>query len=125
VVIAHFDWIPLTDNVVEATEQLILTHNPGWRGAGGNGVYPRWLHDLGQVGFHGLETFSYDVFVPYSHEDWRGRIRASAGVGASLAPDQVAVFDRDLASLLQARFPQPILQVHHRVWALAGRAGPL
>ena len=30
-VIAHFDWIPLPGNVVHATEQLILKHNPNWR----------------------------------------------------------------------------------------------
>jgi SAM-dependent methyltransferase len=119
-VIAHFDWIPLKGNVVEATEQLILDYNPEWRGAGGHGLYPRWMRDLGEAGFHGLETFSYEVFAPYSHEDWRGRIRASAGVGASLTPEKVADFDRDLSSLLQARFPQPVLHVHHRVWALTG-----
>src|SRR5262245_11600615 len=115
--IAHFDWIPLKGNVVEATEQLILNHNPEWKGANGNGLYPRWPRDLGEAGFDGLETFSYDVFVPYSHEDWRGRIRASAGVGASLPPEKVAAFDRELAALLQNHFPQPTLQVHHRVWA--------
>jgi hypothetical protein len=27
-VIAHFDWLPLTGNVVEATEELILQYNP-------------------------------------------------------------------------------------------------
>jgi SAM-dependent methyltransferase len=117
VVIAHFDWIPLKGNVVEATEQLIHAHNPAWTYGGGSGVYPQWLCDLGNGGFQQIETFSYDVFVPYSPEAWRGRIRASAGVGASLRPEQVAVFDRELAALLQARFPDPVLQVHHRVWA--------
>src|SRR5438105_4686012 len=38
--IAHFDWIPLPGNVVEATEALILRHNPKWHLAGGNGMYP-------------------------------------------------------------------------------------
>ena len=27
-VIAHFDWLPLPGNVVEATEALIKAHNP-------------------------------------------------------------------------------------------------
>ena len=123
VAIAHFDWIPLRGNMVEATEQLILRHNPAWSMAYGYGFYPRWLRDLGEAGFHDLATFSYDVYVPYSHEDWRGRIRASAGVGASLAPEQVAAFDAELAALLAERFPQPRLEVLHRVWAVVGRAG--
>ncbi len=121
VVIAHFDWIPLKGNLVEATEQLIQAHNPAWKYGGGSGVYPQWLRDLGNNGFQNLETFSYDVFVPYTPEAWRGRIRASAGVAASLPPEQVATFDRDLAALLQTRFPDPVLQVHHRVWAVLGK----
>lgn len=117
IVIAHFDWIPLKDNVVEATERLIQAHNPAWKFGGGSGIYPRWLRDLGESGFQQIETFSYDVFVPYTPEAWRGRIRASAGVAASLPPEQVAAFDREMAALLETRFPDPILQVHHRVWA--------
>ena len=30
-VIAHFDWIPLPGNMVEATEKLIEKHNPKWK----------------------------------------------------------------------------------------------
>lgn len=30
IVICHFDWLPLPGNVVEATEALILEHNPSW-----------------------------------------------------------------------------------------------
>ena len=121
-VIAHFDWIPLIDNVVEATEKLILTHNPDWKLAGGSGLYPLWLRDLGEAGFRGIETFSYDLDVPYSHEDWCGRIRASAGVGASMTPQQVEVFDHDLKTLLQRSFPEQPLRVHHRIFAVIARS---
>jgi SAM-dependent methyltransferase len=122
IAIAHFDWIPLKGNVVEATEHLIEAHNPAWKMGGGNGLYPQWLRDIAEGGFREIQTFSYDVFVPYTHEDWRGRIRASAGVGASLTPDKVEVFDRELAALLQANDPTPILQVHHRVSAIIARS---
>jgi hypothetical protein len=60
--------------------------------------------------------------APYSHEAWRGRIRASAGVGGQLPPDQVAVFDADLAAILKARYPENPLAVHHRSFALVARA---
>ena len=36
---------------------------------------------LAENGFVDLELFTYDTFPIYSHEAWRGRIRASAGVG--------------------------------------------
>jgi SAM-dependent methyltransferase len=119
--IAHFDWIPLAGNVVRATEELIEAHNPSWMLGNLYGIHPRWLRDLGEAGFHGIETFSYDVDVPYSSEDWRGRIRASAGVGASLSDEEVTRFDRALAALLAERFPGAVLSVPHRVFAVIAR----
>jgi SAM-dependent methyltransferase len=117
-IIAHFDWIPLTGNVVEATESLIESHNPSWTLGGGTGLYPAWLSGVSLAGFVDVETFSFDVRVPYTHEAWRGRIRASAGVAASLGPDQVRSFDGDLERLLRNHFPEDPLQVPHRVFAV-------
>jgi ubiquinone/menaquinone biosynthesis C-methylase UbiE len=120
--IAHFDWIPLPGNVVEATEQLIEKHNSEWRFSGGMGVYPKWFGDAARAGFAEIESFTFDTFPEYSHEAWRGRIRASAGVGASLPPDRVAAFDAELADVLRARFPEDPLRIHHRTFALIARA---
>lgn len=120
--IAHFDWLPLPGNVVAATEELIEAHNPAWRLGGGLGVHPRWLRDLGEAGYGSIESFSYDLDVPYTHEGWRGRIRASAGVGASLPPERVEAFDRELAGLLAERFPAEPLAVPHRVFAVVATA---
>lgn len=119
--ICHFDWIPLPGNVADATEKLIESINPAWRFGGGNGMYPAWLADLAAAGFIALESFSFDIDAPYSHEAWRGRIRASAGVGASLPPEKVERFDRELAAMLAARFPEDPLKVLHRVFAAIGR----
>ena len=125
IVIAHFDWLPLVGNVVAATEALIGSHNPSWTMGGGTGLYPDWLTHLGQStgdgisSFTRLETFSFDVDIPYSHEGWRGRIRASAGVGASLSPTEVAAFDTEHRRVL-GQVSDP-LQVPHRVWAALGR----
>ena len=121
-VIGHFDWIPLEGNVVEATERLIERHNPEWKLGGGMGLYPWWLRTLSETGFREMETFSYDVDVAYTPEDWRGRIRASAGIGASLAPEAVDAFDREHATLLAERFPGESIHAHHRVFALIARA---
>lgn len=118
VVIAHFDWLPLPGNVVAATEALIMEFNPDWRLGGGTGIYPRWLTDLATAGFTGIETFSFDLEVPYTPEAWRGRIRASAGVGASLLPDRVAEFDRRLEAVLRQDFPGEVLRLPHRTWTV-------
>ena len=122
VAICHFDWLPLPGNVVAATEALILKHNPSWALAGVDGTHPAWFADLAGAGFTDLESFSFDVAVPYSHADWCGRIRASAGVAASLTPERVEAFDAEHAALLAQRFPDDPLDVPHRAWALVGRA---
>jgi 2-polyprenyl-3-methyl-5-hydroxy-6-metoxy-1,4-benzoquinol methylase len=123
VIIAHFDWLPLAGNVVEATEELILGYNPQWTLAGGTGLYPAWLRDLAEASFVQLETFSFDTDVSYSHEAWRGRIRASAGVKASLAAPEVARFDEALGQLLAERFPADPLSIPHRIWVATGVRG--
>ena len=121
-VIAHFDWIPLPGNVAEATERLIRRHNPDWFTGGSTAVKSNWPADVAVAGFGDIETFSFDENTPYSHEAWRGRIRASAGVGASLAAGAVERFDDELTTLLTDRFPEDPLAVLHRCFALVCRA---
>jgi SAM-dependent methyltransferase len=116
--IAHFDWLPLKGSAVAATEALILQHNPAWNMAGGNGLHPWWFADLEQAGFRDLESFTFDMAVPYTHEAWIGRIRASAGVGASLPPDAVARFDADHKELLERDFSHDPLSIPHRVFVI-------
>lgn len=116
--------LPLPGNVAEATEQLIKQHNSRWQLDGGNGFHPESMPHLRAAGFHGFETFSYDLDVRYTPEAWRGRIRASAGVGASLEPRNVQAFDAALAQILDESFPGDVLHVSHRVFAVLARLGP-
>jgi SAM-dependent methyltransferase len=120
-VICHFDWIPLPGNLVEATEDLIRTYSPDWTLGRGNGLYGGWLADMSAAGFRQIETASFDVEQRYSHEAWRGRIRASAGVKGSLDADAVARFDAELAALLAERWPDDPLFGPHRVWWATAR----
>jgi SAM-dependent methyltransferase len=122
-VIAHNDWLAPAGSVVEATESLIDAFNPGppptYLGFGqGVGLYPQWFRDVADAGFTHLESFTFDVTVPYTHESWRGRIRANARVGASLPASAVARFDTTFAALLAERFPQEPLSIPHRIFAL-------
>ncbi|MEO5830340.1 MAG: class I SAM-dependent methyltransferase [Rhodanobacter sp.] len=121
-VIAHFDWVPLNGNMVQDTERLILAYNAGWTMHSGSGLYPAWLKDLAEAGFGDLRTWSLDVDVSYSHADWRGRIRASAGVGASLDEARVHRFDAELASMLATRHASEPMSVPHRLWVLSATA---
>jgi SAM-dependent methyltransferase len=121
VVLCSRDYLVLPGNLSAASEDLILRYNPGWPMAGGTGIHDEWTVDLGLAGFTDLETFSFDVEVPFTHETWRGRMRSSNGIGATLPADEVAAYDTDLAKLMAERFPEDPLQVTHRVFALVGR----
>jgi hypothetical protein len=120
-VIAHFDWLPLPGSVVEATERLVLEHNPDWEMAGQCGIYIDWFRELDAARFVEIESFSYDVDVTYSPEAWMGRVRTCGGVGAAMEEEQVERFDRDLRALLTERFPGPTLHTPHRVFAVLAR----
>jgi SAM-dependent methyltransferase len=130
-VIAHFDWLSVPGGAVEATQEIILRYTPPgaaahgpWRFARGTGVYPQWLVDLQSAGFAGIETFSFDVEVSYSHEAWVGRVRASAPIAATLDEDGVRSCSRELTATLAERFPEDPLSIPHRVWAVTGQAPP-
>lgn len=120
--LCSFDWIPEPGNVVDRTERLIRDHNPEWTMSGRNGLHPEFDDDLDRGGFVDVRSAWISLDVEYSHADWRGRIRASAGVGASLSEAQVERFDIDLADLLLADFPADPLQVPHRLYIAVGRA---
>jgi SAM-dependent methyltransferase len=117
--ICAFSYLPISANVAERTEALILEFNQDWPKAGWRGVHPEQIEALDQAGFRRVESFSYTVDVPFTHEGWRGRIRTCNGVGSSLLPDQVARFDAALAELLRTEFPGTLC-VPHRVFAVSG-----
>jgi SAM-dependent methyltransferase len=118
VVIARFDLLPIPGNLVAATEELLLAHDPGWTRPTTTGLYPAWVADTTQAGFVDLETFSQDFPVEYTHEAWRARSRASA----SLSPEAEVRFDDELAAMLRARFPADPQLVPHRLSVLVSHA---
>ena len=104
-VISHFSWLPKLDAVADASEKLILKYNPAWEGAGSDGEVvpvPPWLPpDIAQE-----HLLRFDAEIPFTRESWRGRIRASRGIGASMTPSEVEAFDRGHAALLERIAPE-------------------
>ena len=122
-VICAQNWFPLGDNVVARTEAIVQRHNPKWPFGGLDGMTPGAVRDLRAAGFGAIESFSVDFEIPYTHEGWRGRMRASAGVSGSLAPEQVKAFDEELADILARDFQQQPLLVTHCLYAAFGWKG--
>lgn len=117
--ICNFSYLPLAGTVSGRTEDLVLEYNPGWPKAGWRGVHPEQVRALDEGGFTSVESFSYVIDVPFSHEAWRGRIRTCNGVGSALEPTAVERFDEDLGQLLAGEFPGE-LNVPHRIFATSG-----
>ena len=113
-------WLPLPCNVVRRTEELIERHNPDWKLGNDQPNASGYLNDLALAGFGARASFSVDYDILYSHATWRGRIRASAGIGASLSTNQIAAFDDEHATMLASHFPTDQLPVPHRLIAAWG-----
>lgn len=123
-IIASLDLVTLPGNVLEATTAL-LARFYGLSGAElakergrGNFQWPKWLDDLVAAGFGDIEAFGFEEDTAHSHVAFRGRMRASWAVGPIMSPERVAEFDRELASILESRFPTEPLIFPHRVFAV-------
>ena len=67
--------------------------------------------------------FWFDADVAFTRASWRGRMRACRGVGATLAPAEVAAFDTALAAWLDRNAP-PTFTIRHRIDAHLFRLTP-
>ena len=87
------------------TEQLIEKFNPQWKGGNQFVIHPQILRDLGQSGFNNIESLTYDEPAQYTHEGWRGRIRASTGVRDMMDQATLSAFDTELNNAWK-KFPK-------------------
>ncbi len=112
-VTTHFSWMPFLSPIAKASEELILKYNPQWTGHSYKGDinpgYPGLGHDFRVKGF-----FCYDEGIEFDRESWRGRIRASRGIGASLTQDEVQRFDNEHKVLLN-KITSERFKIIHRI----------
>ena len=124
-VVASYNYLPRRCPVAAATEELILEMVPTWDKAGMTGISPDWIDELSADRLELIEQFCYDHHQPFTHEEWRGRIRTCNGVGSgAMSPEQVEMFDARLADLLRTRFPGQPMLLPHRIWAVVVRKPP-
>jgi len=120
--VMHYCYLPRLDDVARRTEALILSHNPAWKHADFDGLYPQRVDALAVGGLEFVEQFCYDYWQPMTHEEWRGRIRTCSGVGSGqMSEEEVARYDGDLAEMLRREHPDEPLSIRHRVWAVIAR----
>lgn len=120
--ICYRDYVVTPGNLCAVSEELVLAHNPGWPMAKSDYDYPEWTDEVRAAGFGHVTMLDFEVDVLFTHDEWRGRMRSSNGVGASLPDAAVAAFDAELAEILRTRFPDEPMVVPHRIWAVVARA---
>jgi SAM-dependent methyltransferase len=113
-VVGALDFHRAPGNVIELSSALIKQYNPGWSPER-LGFRLAWADALPAEMFAIAERHDELLDIPYSQEAWCGRIRASAGVSASMAPEAIPVFDRAHAAKLRQTYGEADLNVPHRL----------
>jgi SAM-dependent methyltransferase len=109
--IAHFSWLARLDPIAKASEALVLKFNPQWGGKDWHGNVPPVCYGLDKH-FPLAAMFWYDEAIAFTRESWRGRMRACRGTGATLPPEQLEQFDRELDALLKLIAPDEFTVLH-------------
>lgn len=107
----HIGWLPRQDSIAKRTEELILRHNPDWTAADLTGevpACPSWIQDEFRV----TAFFVYQEPLLFTHETWRGRIRACRAVGAEMGAEEVEALDSELEVLLRSAAPETFSVLH-------------
>ncbi|MBX2986532.1 MAG: class I SAM-dependent methyltransferase [Bdellovibrionaceae bacterium] len=110
-VISHFAWLPRESEIAQASERLILKHNPHWGSFNWSGQAPP-VSVEGE--FRLLAALSFDEEVAFNRESWRGRLRTSRGIGPVLSEPDLRRFDREVEDMLKRRAPGEF-RIPHRV----------
>ena len=110
-VTSHLIWLPRQDRIAQASERLVLKHNPRWSQADLSGeipVMPKWSE--GHFRLHAM--FVFDEQIAFTRESWRGRFRACRAIGATLTPEQTGAFDQEHEALLRDIAPEHFTVLH-------------
>ncbi|MBQ8122825.1 MAG: class I SAM-dependent methyltransferase [Ruminococcus sp.] len=116
-VILFMAWVPADDPIARASEELVLKYNPSWTGAGYERA-PVFVPEIAERYFRITQAEDYDLMVPFTRESWNGRMKACRGVGASMAPEDIARWEEEHLKMLR-NTPSDDLQIlHHAAMAV-------
>ncbi|HRR76013.1 MAG TPA: class I SAM-dependent methyltransferase [Ruminococcus sp.] len=110
-VILFMAWVPADDEIARTSEELVLKYNPSWSG-GGYERTPVFVPEIAERYFETEARDEYDIMVPFTRESWNGRMKACRGVGASMAPEDIAAWEKEYMAFLE-KTAQPEFEVLH------------
>lgn len=110
--ILYMAWLPFEDEIAGRSEEIILSLNPDWTGAGETRK-PVWIPDEYAADFDITYREEFDVNVPFTRESWHGRMRACRGVGASMTPEILAKWESEHRQMLEKSAPESFNVLHY------------
>ncbi len=110
--ILYMGWLPYEDKIAGNSEEIILKHNPSWSSYGDK-VHPVWVPEQYLEEFKLISQEEFRVDVPFTRGSWHGRMRACRGVGASMSPETLAVWDKEHMSMLEENAPEEFVVKHY------------
>lgn len=96
--VAFMTWLPDEDEIIRKSFALVRRYTPNWSGFMrrfdvDSFNYPKSFLSIEEV-------FKKDYYLPFSKEEWVGRMAASRGIGATLDDIAVDRFKKELTDML-------------------------
>ena len=97
--VAFMTWLPYEDEIIRKSFEIVRKYNPNWSG---------FMRRFDVNNFNYLkkyfcieDVFKKDYLLPFTKEDWCGRMIASRGVGATLNDTAIDNFRKDMMDMLE------------------------
>ncbi len=117
--IINYEWLPSRNSIALHTQTLIEEFNSTAYKPNETKMFPEWVEDIYKAGFSGVETFSFDINIPYSIEKWMGRIQASPEIGGSLNKEEISEFNSRLKTFLEEH-ASTTFNIPYRAYGIIG-----
>lgn len=112
ILVLYMAWLPFEDKIAGESEKLVLEYSPNWSGAGET-KHPIHIPECYRGNFELVYHEEYQLEVPFTRENWHGRMKACRGVGASLTPSEVRRWEQEHIELLEKIAPNEFDILHY------------
>ena len=120
VMVAYMAWLPMEDEIANATEKLILKYNPNWSGKNEK-MRPIEIPYCYERHFKKTYNKEFLLDVPFTRESWNGRIISCRGIGASLPENKVKEFEKEHIALLNGIASSEFYVKHYAAFSILER----
>lgn len=108
----YMAWLPFEDKIASESEKLVLKYNSAWNGARET-MHPIYIPDCYNEKFESAYHDEFKLNVRFTKETWNGRIKSCRGIGASLAEDEIAGWEKEHRTLLDNIAPDEFNILHY------------